>query len=136
MLQRVTNTNSQYSSKLGKDYVKAVYWNPACLTYMQGTSCKMPDWTTHKLESRLPGEINNLRYAEYTTLMAKSKEELKSFLMRVKEESEKAGLKLNIKKMKIMTSSPITSWQIEGENVEAVIDFLGFQNHCRWCLQL
>ena len=76
------------------------------------------------------------RYASNTTLMAESQEDLKFLLMRVKEESEKAGLKLNIKKMKIMTSSPITSWQIEGENVEAVIDFLGFQNHCRWCLQL
>ena len=64
--------------------------------------------------------------------MAKSEEELKSLLMRVKEESKKAGLKLNIKKMKSMTSSPITSWQIEGENVEAVIDFLGLHNHCKW----
>jgi len=66
----------------------------------------------------LPGEINNLRYADDTTLMAKSKEELKSFLMRVKEDSEKAGLKFNIQKTKIMTSSPITSWQTEGENME------------------
>ena len=76
--------------------------------------------------------INNLRYADDTTLMAESKEELKSLLMKVKE-SEKAGLKLNFQKTKIMASSPITSWQIEGEKVEAITDFLlggGLQNHC------
>ena len=75
--------------------------------------------------------INNLRYADDTTLMAKSKEELKSLFMKVKEESEKAGLKLNIQKTKIMSSGPITSWQIDGEKVETVTDyFLGLQNHC------
>ena len=79
----------------------------------------------HKLESRLPGEtrkkvrnINNLRYTDDTTLMAESKEKLKSLLLRVKQESEKAGLKLNIQKAKIMAVSPITSWQIDGEKVE------------------
>ena len=77
--------------------------------------------------------INNLRYADDTTLVAESKGELKSFLMKVKEESEKAGLKLNIQKTKIMASGPITSWQIDGETVETVTDyFLGLQNHCRW----
>ena len=77
--------------------------------------------------------INNLRYADNTTLMAKSEEELKSLLMKVKEESEKVGLKLNIQKMKIMASGPIISWQIDGETVETVSDFLfGLQNHCRW----
>ena len=76
--------------------------------------------------------INNLRYADNTTLMAESEEELKSLLMKVKEESEKVGLKLNIKKMKMMASGPITSWQIDGETVETVIDyFFGLQNHCR-----
>ena len=77
---------------------------------------------------------NNLRYAGDTTLMAESKEELKSLLMKVKEESEKAGLKLNIQKMKIMASGSITSWVIDGETVETVSDFifLGLQNHCRW----
>ena len=76
--------------------------------------------------------INNLRYADDTTLMAESEEEMKSLLMKVKEESEKAGLKL-IQKMKIMASRPITSWQIDGETVETVRDFLlGLQNHCRW----
>ena len=80
--------------------------------------------------------INNLRYADDSTLMAESKEELKSFLMKIKEESEKAGLKLNIKKTKIMASGPITSWQIHGETVETVMDnFPGLQNHCRQWLQ-
>ena len=76
--------------------------------------------------------INNLRYADDTTLMAESKE-LKSLLMKVKEESEKVGLKLNIQKTKIMTSGPITSWEIDGETVETVADYFeGIQNHCRW----
>ena len=80
--------------------------------------------------------INNLRYADDTTLMAESEEELKSLLMKVKEESEKVGLQLNIQKMKIMASSPITSWQIDGEMMETVTDyFFGLQNHCRWWLQ-
>ena len=79
--------------------------------------------------------INNLRYADDTTLMAES-EELKSILMKVKQESEKAGLKLSIQKTKIMASSPITSWEIDGEAVETVADyFLALQNHCRWWLQ-
>ena len=81
--------------------------------------------------------INNLRYVDDTTLMAESEEELKGLLMKVKEESEKVGLKLNIQKTKIMASSPITSWQIDGETVETVetvADFIwgGLQNHCRW----
>ena len=74
--------------------------------------------------------INNLRYADDTTLMAESKEELKSLLMRVKKESEKAGLKLNVQKLKIMASCPITSWQIDMETVTNY--FWGLQNHCRW----
>ena len=78
--------------------------------------------------------IHHLRYADDTTLMAESEGELKSLLMKVKEESEKVGLKLNIQKTKIMASSPITSWEIDGETVEAVADFIfgGLQNHCRW----
>ena len=78
--------------------------------------------------------INNLRYANDTTLMAESEEELNNLLMKVKEESEKAGLKLSIKKTKIMASGPITSRQIDGETIETVTDFIlgGFQNHCRW----
>ena len=78
--------------------------------------------------------INNLRYADDTTLTAESEEELKSLLMKVKEESENVGLKLNIQKMKIMASGPITSWQIDRETVETASDFIlgGLQNHCRW----
>ena len=83
---------------------------------------------------KIPGRnINNLRYAEDTTLMAESEEELKSILMKLKEGSEKVGLKLNIKLANIMASGPITSWQIDGETVETVTDFnfVGLQNHCR-----
>ena len=78
--------------------------------------------------------INNLRYGDDTTFMAESEEKLKSLLMKVKEESGKVGLKLNIQKTKIMASSPIPSWQIDGETVETVSDFIfgGLQNHCRW----
>ena len=76
---------------------------------------------------------NNLRYADDTTLMAESEEELKSLLVKMKEESEKVGLKLNIQKTKIMASGPITSWEIDGETVETVRDYFGgLQNHCRW----
>ena len=78
--------------------------------------------------------INNLRYADDTTLMAESEEELKSLLLKVKEDSEKVGLKLNIQKTKIMASGPITSWEIDGETVETMSNFIfgGLQNHCRW----
>ena len=78
--------------------------------------------------------INNLRYADDITLMAESEEELKSILMKVKEENEKTGLKLNIQKTKIMAFNPITSWQIDGETMDTVMTFifLGLQNHCRW----
>ena len=106
------------STKLGKEYFKAVYCHPAYLTYMQSTSCEMPDWMNHMLKSRLLGRnINHFRYADDTTLMVESEEDLKSLLMKVKEESEKAGLKLNIQKTKIMTSSLITLWQTEGEKM-------------------
>ena len=88
----------------------------------------------HKMKSRFPGNINNLRYADDTTLTAESEEELKSLLMKVKVESEKAGLKLNIQKTKIMASIPITSWQIDGEKNgnNKRLYFLELQNHCRW----
>ena len=127
----------QTGSKLGKEYIKAVCCHSAYLTCMQSTSWEMLGWMKHKLESRLWGEkINNLRYADDTTFMAETEEELKSLLMRAKEESEKAGLKINIQKTKIMASSPITSWEIDGETVETVADcFFGLQNHCRWWLQ-
>ena len=126
-------------TKLEKESVKAVYCHSAYLTYMQSTSCKMLGWMKHKLESTLPGEISITSDIQMTPpfLMAESKE-LKSLLMKVKEESEKVGLKLNIQKTKIMVSSPITSWQIGGETMRRVIDFFilgGSKNHCRWSLQ-
>ena len=88
----------------------------------------------HKLESRLPRNINNFRYADDTTLMAESEEELKNLLIKVKEESEKTGLKLSVQKTKIMASTPITSWKIDEETMETVtrLYVLGLQNHCRW----
>jgi len=116
--------NQLTGSKLGKEYVKAVYCHSAYLTYMQNTSCKMLGWMNHKLESRFPGRnINNLRCADDTTLMAESKEEQKSLLMKVKEESEKAGLKLNIKKKEEEDHGIFTSWQIEWKT-NTVTDFI------------
>ena len=114
----------QTGSKLGKEYVKAVYCHLAYLTSMQSTSCEMRGWMKYKLESIARRNINNLRYADDTALMEESKEELKSLLMKVKEESEKAGLKLYIQKTKIMASGPITSREIDGKTVETVSDFI------------
>ena len=115
----------QTGSKLGEEYIEAVYCHPDYLTSIQSTSYKMPGWMKHKLESRLPGEISITSDMQMTPpCMAESDEELKSLFMKVKEESEKAGLKLNIKKTKIMASGPITSWKIEGVKVEAVTDFI------------
>ena len=114
----------------GLDPSNAVYCHPACLTFMESASCEMPGWMKHKLESRLPGEVSvtsDMRMI--TTLKAESEEELKSLLMKVKEDSEKAGLKLNIQKIKIMASGPITSWQTDRATMETVTDFifLGFK---------
>ena len=122
------------SSKTGKEYVKAVYCHLAYLTYMQNTSCKIPGWMKHKLESRLPGKVSITSDMQMTPpLWQKVKRVLKSLLMKVKEESEKAGLKLNIQKTKIRASGPITSWQIVGETMEIVTEtVLGLHNHCRW----
>ena len=114
----------QTSSKLRKDYIKAAYCHPAYLAYMKSTSCKILDWMKHKRIKIAERNINNLRYADDTTFMAESEEELKSLLMKVKEKSEKAGLKLNIQKTKIMASGPITSMQMDGETMETVADFL------------
>ena len=110
----------QTGSKSGKEYLKAVYCHPVYLIYMQNTSFKMPGWMKHKLESIARRNSSNLRSIDDTTLIAES-EELKSLLMKVKEESEKVDLKLNIQKIKIMASGPITSWQID---VETVADFI------------
>ena len=115
----------QTGSKSGKKYVKAVYCHPAYLTYMQNTSWETLDWMKHKLESRLPEEIliMSSQICRWYHPMAES-EELKSLLKKVKEESEKAGLKLNIQKTKITASGPITWRQIDGETVETVTDFI------------
>ena len=100
----------QTASKLGKEYCQGCILSPCLFAYMQSSSCEMLGWMKHKLEIKTAGRnINNLRYADDTTLMAESEEELKSLLMKVKEESEKVGLKLNIQKTKIMASGPITS---------------------------
>ena len=114
----------QTVSKLGKEYVRAVCCHSAYLTYMQSTSWEMLGWIKHKLESRFPGEISVTSSADDTTLMAESEEQLKNLLIKVKEESEKAGLKLNIQKTKVMASGPITSWQIDGKTIKAVTDFI------------
>ena len=116
----------QTGSKLGKEYIKAVYCHPAYLTYMQSTSCEMLGWMKHKLESRLPQNINNLKHADDTILMAESKEKLKSLFLKAKEESEISGFKLNIQKTQIVSSGPISSRQIDGETMEAVTDFILF----------
>ena len=120
--QSELHMEQQTGSNLGKESVKAVCCHPAYLTCTQSTSCEMSSWMKHKLESRLLRNINNLRYADDTTLMAKS-EELKS-LLKVKEVTEKVGLEFNIQKTKIMASSPITSWQIDGATMETVTDFI------------
>ena len=111
--------------QIGKGVYQGCY--PAYLTYMQSTSWEMLGWIKHKLATKVAGRnINNLRYADDTTLMTE-REELNSLLLKVKEESEKAGLKLHIQETKIMASSSITSWQIDGETMETVTDliFLG-----------
>ena len=109
----------QTGSKLGKEYIKAVYCHPAYLTYMQSASWEMLGWINKAQAGiKIAGRnISNFRYANDTMLMAESKEELKTLLRKIKEESEKAVLKLNIQKTKIMASGPITSWQIDGETV-------------------
>ena len=123
----------QTGSNLGKEYVKAVYCHPAYLhaEYIMRNAGLEEAQAGIKIAGR---NINNLKYADDTTLMAESEEELKRFLMKVKEESEKVGLKLNVQKTKIMASGPITSWEIDGETVETLSDFIfgGLQNHCRW----
>ena len=102
-----------------------MYCHPTTyLTYMQSTSWEMPGWMKHKLESRLLAEISITSDMQYTTLMAESEEELKSLLMKVKEETDEVGLKLNTQKTKIMASVPITSWKIDGETMQTVTDFI------------
>ena len=122
----------QTGSKSGKEYVKAVYCHPAYLTFIE-YNMRNAGLDETQAGIKIAGRnINNLRYGGDTTLMAEN-EELKSLLMKVKEESEKVGLKFNIQKTKIMASSPITSWQIDGGNNEngERLYFLRLQNHCR-----
>ena len=115
----------QTGSKLEEEYVKAAsYCHPAYLTYTQSTSCEMPGCMQHKLESRLLGEISITSERWWHHPYAERDEELKSLLKNVKEESEKAGLKVNFQKTKIMASGPITSWQIDGETMETVRNFI------------
>ena len=120
-------------SKLGKEYLKTVYC-PPYLNYMQRNARLHEAQTRINIAGR---NINNPACADDTTFMAESEEELKSFLMKMKEESEKVGLQLNIQETKIMVSGPITSWQIDGATMEIVAEFIleELQNHCRWLLQ-
>ena len=123
--QQLELDTEQTGSKSGKEYVKAVYCHPAYFNlyaeYIMRNAGLEEAQAGIKIAKR---NINNLRYADDTTLMAENEEKLKSFLMKVKEESEKVGLKLNIQKTKIMASGPIISWQIDGETVETVSDFI------------
>ena len=121
--QLKTDMEQQTGPKLGKEYIEAGYCHHAYLTYIQSTSWETLGWKKHKAGIKIAGRnINNLRYEDDTTLTAES-EELKSLLMKVKEESKKVGLKLNIQKTKIMASGPITSWQIDRETMETEILF-------------
>ena len=110
----------QTGSKFGKEYIKAVYCHPAYLTSMWSASCIYWDGRAQAEIKIARRNINHLRYADNTTIMVESKKELESLLMKVKEESEKVVLELNIHKTKIMASGPITSWQIDGETMETV----------------
>ena len=115
----------QTGSKLGKEYNKAVYCHSAYLTYIQSTSCEIPGLDEAQAGIKIARRhINNFRYTDDTILMAESKKELKSLLMKVKEESGKVGLKLDIQKTKTMVSGSITLWQIDGATMETVTDFI------------
>ena len=123
--QLALNMEQQTGSKSGKGYIKAVYCYPAYLTYMQSTPWENAGLDEAQAGIRIVGRnIDNLRYADDTTLMVESEEELKSLLKKVKEESEKVDLKLSIQKTKIMASTPITSWQIDGETVKTMRNFI------------
>ena len=137
-LPRIASPGKNQSSKLRQEYNKAVYCHPVYLTYMQSTSCEVPGWMKCKLKSRFPGEISIISGMQMTPLLwQKAERNWRASLMKVKENSEKAGLKLNVHKTKIMSSGPITSMWIDGETMETVTDiiFLGSKNHCRWWLQ-
>ena len=124
----------QTGAKQEKEYIKAVYCHPAHLTYYAEYIMRNVGLDEAQAGIKIARRnMNNIRYADDTTLMAESEEELKSLLMKVKEESEKVGFKLNIQKTKIMASGPNTSCQIDGETMETMRDYFGgLQNHCRW----
>ena len=124
------NMEQQTGSKSGKEYIKAVYCHLLIYLYAEYIMRNAGLYEAQAGIKIAGRNINNLRYADDTTLMAESEEDLKSLLMKMEEDSEKVGLKLNIQKTKIMASGPITSWQIDEETVR---DFtFGLQNHCRW----
>ena len=125
----------QTSPKLGKESLDSFILSPCLFNFYAEYIMQNASLDEARAGIKISGRnINNLRYANDTTLMAETEEELKSLLMKVKAESEKAGLKLNIQKTKITASSPITSWQIDRKTRETLTDFsfLGLQNHCRW----
>ena len=127
--------DQQTGSKSGKEYAKPVYSDPVYLTYYAEYIMRNAGLDEVQAGIKISGRnINNLRYADDTTLMAESEEKLKSLLMKVKEESEKVVIKLNIQKTKIMASGPISSWEIAGEIIEAVSDLIfgGLPNHSKW----
>ena len=129
------NIEQQTGSKDGEGVCKGCTLSPCLFNLYAESIMRNAELDEAQAGIKIAGRnINNLRYADDTTLMAESEEELNSFLMKVKEKSEKAGLKLSIQKTKIMASGPITSWQIDGETVETVAEFIlgGLQNHCRW----
>ena len=124
--------------KIGKGIPQGCTLSPCLFNFYEEYIMRTARLHEAQVGIKIAGKnINNLRYADDTTLLAESKEELKSLLMNVKQESEKVGLKLNVQKMKIMASGPITSWRKEGENVETMVRFYfpGLQNHFRWWLQ-
>ena len=120
--QLESDMEQQICSKLGKEYVKALYCHPALLTYMQSTSCKMPGWMKHKLESRLPGKISITSDMQMTPPYGRKRRRIKK--THDESEEESGVVALNIKKTKIMASGPITSWQIDGETMETVREFI------------
>ena len=134
-MQLELDMEQQTGSKQRKEYVRAAYCHPAYLTYIEYIM-RNAGLEEAQAGIKIAGRnINNLRYADDTTIMAESEEELKSLLMKVKKESEKVGLNLSIQKTKIMASGPITSWQIDGETVGNSESLFGLQNHCRCGLQ-
>ena len=119
-----TGHGTQTGSKLEKEYVKAVYCHLAYLTYLQSTSCEITGSVKDQLELRFQGKLSITSDMQMVLFLSESEEKLKNLLMKMKEESEKADLKLSIQKTKIMTSGPTTSWQIVGETMETVTDFI------------